>query len=658
MENYKRKAIELIMGLAVSEKKNPSVIPYTPAKTAASESEKKTLRRLLGGKKRKYSKTLLSLLSELEYERRANIHNIMIVKDGAVICEASHPGYDVNTFHLSHSMSKTVTAIAFGILSDEGRISKDERIADIFPEVPYSDKRFADMTLEHLLTMRSGVPFAEAGTVTEDKWTETFFASELSFAPGESFSYNSMNSYILAKAICRITKSNLCDIIYEKLFAPLGIENYLWELSPEGTEKGGFGLYLSAESYAKIGIMLLGGGIYDGKRILSEEFVREMTRAHSVTEEGKSGFNYGYHIWTDKSSKGFLLNGMLGQDVYISPEQGVVVSLNSGNNELFSDSPTLEIIKKYIPSLKDGAYSTKEEYKALKKKIRTFFERRHIIRPKEKKTSLLSFLHLKNPTPFDENWQPLLGTYAFPDNNAGILPAFVSVFQNNYIGGIEKIALERRKDELVLTSTEGGIAYEIPVGIYDFAKSVIDFKGEKYIVRAIGEAMEDENRVPVYKIELIFPELPNSRLIKITHAPEGIRVRMSETPNQNVAVKFISSFLEGSKFSFAFGIFEKKMGEDFISKKLASLFNPELFGTDTAIEGWENIIALKNSELAEKREGENKFVKSIISKFTAEEKPEKKKDEEPKQAGFLAKAISSLFSKFAAPLANEEEKRE
>ncbi len=645
MENFKKKAIELLMGLAVNEKKNPAVVPYIPAKLSSSANEKKSLQRRLGGPKRKYSRTLTMLLRELEYERRANIHNIMIIKNGEVICEASHPGYDTNVYHLAHSMSKTVTALAIGFLADEGKLDINQRVADIFPEISYKDHRFSSITVEHLLTMRSGVSFAELGSVTETRWTDAFFSSELSFAPGESFAYNSMNSYILGKIVTRITKRRLSDFLREKLFEPLDIDNYLWEIGPEGTEKGGFGLYLSCESFAKIGLMLLGCGSYNGRRIISQDFVSLMTRTHSYAPLEKGGFNYGYHIWTSRDSSDFLLNGMLGQNVLVSPENNVVVSINAGNNELFQDSPALEIIKKYISSLSEDSYATRAEFYSLKNRIKTFFVRRHWVRPKQKIRSVSTLLRLRDSKPFDECWNPVLGSYAFPENNSGILPLFISVMQNNYIGGIEKISLQRRKNTLLFTSVEGGIAYEIPVGLYGFEESIINFKGEKYIVRAIGEAMEDEDRNPVYKIELIFPELPNTRMIKITHAPEGIRVRLSESPNQRVADRFISSFTEGGKLGFAMGLIEKKIGEDFISKRLTSLFNPDLSGIDTRISGWESIIEAVNREICEKRESDNKFVKSFIGKFIGDEKEEKPKEEKPKSGGFLAKAISALFSK-------------
>ena len=145
MENFKKKAIELVMGLAITEKKDPSVVPFVPAKLTVSGNEKKYFRRKIGGASHKYSARLSELISRLEGERAANVHSIMVIKDNEVILEASAPGYSTNTAHLAHSMSKTVCAIAIGMLYDEGKLSLDEHVVDFFPEIPFADIRFADI---------------------------------------------------------------------------------------------------------------------------------------------------------------------------------------------------------------------------------------------------------------------------------------------------------------------------------------------------------------------------------------------------------------------------------------------------------------------------------------------------------------------------------
>ncbi len=643
MENFKKRAIELVLGLAITEEKMPSVIPYEAAKTACSQSEKKYFRRRIGGKKKKYAKVLADLLVALEKEKRANVHNIMIIKDGEVICEASHPGYDVNTFHLAHSMSKTVTGLAIGLLIDEGKLSLDTPIVDIFPEYTYRDERFPEITVEHLLTMRSGVPFSELGTVTESHWTEAYFSSILNFKPGDEFEYNSINSYILAEAVARLSGESLTEYLDERVFSPLGITNYFWEKGPELIEKGGFGLYMSCESFAKIGVLLLNGGVFEGKRIISAEWIKASTSLQAIVPEEKGSFNYGYHIWVSRASSSFCLNGMCGQNVWICPTNNIVVSVNAGNNELFQDSPALEIILRYLSTLPtDEKLPTYRDLRVLKYIQKHFFEGRHWIRPAQVKRGISYFLGLRDRRPIDPLWNDVLGIYSFPDNNTGVLPLFVRTMQNNFLGGIEYFELRREEEELIFVSHEGGVGYELPIGLYDYAESIVDFDGEHYIVRAFGEAMEDEDRNPVYKIELLFPELPNTRMIKITKTPTGIRVRMSENPNHKIADSFIATMSTGGTIGFAMGILEKRAGEDFIERKLRDVFNPELFGIDTRISGWENIIAAENQAIAERHERSGKLIKTMVNKFITEKEPPKPK---PQTKSFLQRAIGAIMAR-------------
>ena len=324
------------------------------------------------------------MLKALEKDKRVNVHSLICVKDGEVICECSHPGYSVNTWHLSHSMSKTVTGIAVGMLVCDGAISEDTRLVDLFPEMQYKDAQFEKITVKHLLTMTTGVRFSEAGSVTESKWTEAFFSSSCAFEPGSEFAYNSMNSYILARIVVRLSGKSLTEFLDERLFRPLHITNRFWEVSAEGVEKGGWGLYLSAESWAKIGYMMLSGGTFEGKRILSERWVFESHKRHVKTPDSIGHFDYGYQMWSSSKGTDYLFNGMLGQNVWICPDNNIVVAILSGNNEMFQNSPARAIIEQYLSidltnDLSESCFSG--DTLDLRRAENHFFESRHWIRP-------------------------------------------------------------------------------------------------------------------------------------------------------------------------------------------------------------------------------------------------------------------------------------
>ena len=283
MESYKKKVITLISNLLLEYRADPTVVPHYPAKTEIMRRDRHPLPHGSPEAHGIPASSIISLLSALENEPSVNLHSIVITRDGVVIAEASAPGYDATLPHLSHSMSKTVTGMLIESLMDSGEVALGSRVIDFFPEITPRDERLYKLTVEHLLTMSSGVSFAEVGAVSGAEWIRDFFDSELVFAPGEEFLYNSMNSYVLMQIADRIAKKNGIDaaeLLKRRIFEPMGIKNSYWERSPEGVPKGGWGLYLSCESWARLGIMMMQGGVYNGKRILSE---RAVNRATSVS---------------------------------------------------------------------------------------------------------------------------------------------------------------------------------------------------------------------------------------------------------------------------------------------------------------------------------------------------------------------------------------
>lgn len=590
---WKMKAVELIIGLAFTNKPNPSVVPYSPSKTEISEYEAKHFHRTTPERRGVSSKRIYDMLSAIEENEAANVHNIMILKDGEVISECSHPGYDINIRHLSHSMSKTLTGMAIGLLICDGALSLKTRLVDIFPEYKYTDKRFESITVHTLLNMTTGNPFSEAGVVTENEWTRAFFESRLSFAPGSDFAYNSMNSYILARIAVRISGMSLESLIESRIFSPMGIKNFFFEVGPEGVEKGGWGVHLSAESWAKLGVMMLSGGVFEGKRILPRAWVAKSTSTQMKVPESVGDYNYGYQLWVHRKSNSFLFNGMLGQNVWVCPRNNIVVAVSCENNELFQKSAVLEIIERYL----SGNISSDPYYRnaltILREKESNFFKSRMWITPKPEKKGLTYKLGLRSRTPFDNNFSKILGTYTFTQNNQGILPVFIRAMQNNFTGGIESITFERQGERLFFISREGGVNYRLEVGIYGFRTTVLNFNGEKYIVRTLGEAYLNEDGHHVYKLYLVFPEMPNSRSIKFTFGEDGrMLMKMSENPNEKIAEPLIEGiYATNPKFAFAVKMLERRLGDRFINRKLEWVFAPVLIGAGTHSKKYTDILA-------------------------------------------------------------------
>ncbi len=661
MEKWKKRSVELLTSIIFGRGEgSTSVVPYYPQKTAVSVSEYGYFERSTPEEHGISSKRIYNLLAALESEERSNVHSIMILKDGEVISECAAPGYSVSSWHLSHSMSKTVTGLAVGMLVDDGVLEVGMRLVDLLPGYEYKDKRFADITLHHLLSMTAGVSFSEAGSVTDDAWCESFFSSSMKFAPGTKFLYNSMNSYILAKIVTKVTGKSFCDFLDERLFSPLGITSYLWEKGPEGIEKGGWGLYLSPESWAKIGLTVLSGGSFEGKRIISEEWIERSTAAHAVSPRGEGDFNYGYHVWVGRNNDEVLFNGMLGQNVWICPKNRIVAVVFSGNNEIFQDSPTLGIIRRYLGSgLGDTLH--KRDVRALRERERRFFATRSYVRPLERKRGFLYRLGAKPDMPFDERLSDITSRFVFARNGETILPLFVRAMQNNLDTGIEEISFERYSDLLFMNVKEGGESYRIELGLYGYEETVINMRGELYAVKAMAEARTGPDGRLEYFIELVFPELPNKRQIKVVRlAKDRALFTLSEIPDNKIVDALIARAMEqNGALGFVVGLLERRFGRGFINEKVRRTFSPTLVGADSAV-FWYNGIVEEENLLAAEQSRAIRLLRAVVDRFFTEgdvsdaDEPEGEVSAEKKRPSIIGELIRIYRSTAASR--NKEEK--
>ncbi len=617
MENWQVRALNLLLGLGKPNETSPGVIDYAPAKTKISGNEHPYFKRSSPERHNMSSRRLCSMLFELEADENSNVHSVMVIKDGAVISECSHPAYDVNTWHLSHSMSKTITGMAIGMLYDRGLISLDTPVVEFFPEIKYKDKRFKNIRVKHLLSMSTGIGFNEVGSVTDSDWTEAFFGSSMLFDAGEDFAYNSMNSYILARIVCRVSGQSLCEFLEKRLFAPLHITNYFWEKSPEGVEKGGWGVYLSPESWAKLGLMMLNLGRFEGRRILSGDWVRMMTSAHAMPNSRSGDFAYGYHVWVNKHNDEFLFNGMLGQNVWVCPRNNIVVVVTAGNSEMFQNSSTMSIIRKHLGGDIDDVPDARA-LRSLRGMEKEFFESRRYARPLKKRRSITDILGITTPNRFDTAWDALLNkTYVLRTNHVGLLPLFVRCMQNNLEAGIRSFHFERVAEALMLTVIEGGSAYTLEVGIYEYKFTTLDFRGEKYIVGVMGHATDDEYRHAVYQLEFAFPELPNTRKIKISIIDtERVLVSFSEEPDNRIIQGLFEVFpVTNPRVGMVIDLLETKIGDNFMSSKIEDVFHPSFVCADIRSRNYHSIMQAEERR-AKERTNLMKTLSSIVERLT------------------------------------------
>lgn len=255
---------------------------------------------------------------------------------------AWHPYYQNTDLHTMQSVTKSVTALLVGIAVDEGYIKSVNLPAMSFfksYKTGSTDPRRASMTVEDLLTMQSGIEWDEESYDEADNscilmeasedWIQFVLDNPMDRQPGEQFEYNSGASVLLGKIVREATGKRIDKWAEEKLFAPLGIKEYYWKITPKGEVDTEGGLYLSTHSLAKIGYLMMHDGQWNDQQIISKESAMQSLKPH-VDFNGTQG--YGYQWWVQEHQNGstnvFAGNGYGGQFLVCAPAQDLLVVFN------------------------------------------------------------------------------------------------------------------------------------------------------------------------------------------------------------------------------------------------------------------------------------------------------------------------------------------
>lgn len=528
-----------------------------------------------------------ALLRELDASKDTEMHHFMALRHGKVICECNFAPYPKGMWHITHSMCKSITGMAIGMLIEEEKLKLDENIYDIFPDhINAFSKIFRPViTVENLLTMTSGITFNESGIVSGNDWLGSFLNASVNGKPGTEFQYNSLNTYVLSAIVTKRTGETLTEYLTPRLFGPLGITKYYWETCPKGITKGGWGLFLCAEDMAKLGQLYLQRGKWNGQQLVSEYWIEISTARHLKTQNDTYG--YGYQLWMEQRPGSFEYNGMLGQNVIIYPDMDMVLVTNAGNKEMFQDCIMLNIIRKYFPVNYHPADVLPENplsYSLLKRlcgelengennnrstSLRGGWKRNVVSRRKhsDKKYSYRISAAVDRPSDHHSFMRAVSGrTYVMEQQNIGIAPLFVQVFHNNMTDGISEISFTYDAGNFYVSFTEGEVIHKLPVGFGRAADGCVDLHGEHYLVATLGEFARDENDIPVLKLEITFIEECVKRKAHIFfHEDNGIEIRWNETPGKKMILAGLSSITEELSGNF---LYNSLLGDHNITTEL------------------------------------------------------------------------------------------
>ena len=316
-------------------------------------------------------------LHDLIEKNQPNICQVTAYKNNKKVYSDVWNNYKENDCVHIMSATKSIISLLIGISVDKGQIkSIDDKVLDYFPEykVKRGEKTIQDITIKHLLMMRApykckGDPWSKV--CSSDNWTY----SSLDFLGGRKgitneFNYQTVCLHILSGILFKATNMKTVEYANKYLFEPLGIKehvNYfaetaeehknftidkkpkgnIWFSDTQGLGTPGYGLCMSADDMARIGVLCINKGMYNNKQIVSTKWIEEMTKPERVESKSFRGMMYGYLWWIiDPEKKIYAAIGNSGNVIYINNYNNVVISVASYFKPTIFDR--VDFIQKYI----------------------------------------------------------------------------------------------------------------------------------------------------------------------------------------------------------------------------------------------------------------------------------------------------------------------
>jgi CubicO group peptidase (beta-lactamase class C family) len=292
---------------------------------------------------------LAEMLTAIQ-EQHLNLHSLLVIRNGYLVSETYFGSYQQDTRHETYSVTKSFVATLIGIAIDKGYIDGvDQRIVDFFPQRTLAnlDTQKEDMTLEDVLTMRSGLDWQEGDAAYGEMyrspdWVQFMLDKPMAIAPGSQFNYCSGCSHLLSAIVQQTTGMNTRDFAEEYLFKPLGILNAVWDTDAARIPIGGWGLQITPRDMAKLGYLYLQDGQWGGQQIVSAKWVEEATKGHTQAEDE---WGYGYQWWTYPPLEAYAAWGLYGQTIFVIPGSDLVVVTTA---EMDNDDEITGLVEKYI----------------------------------------------------------------------------------------------------------------------------------------------------------------------------------------------------------------------------------------------------------------------------------------------------------------------
>lgn len=297
---------------------------------------------------------LVERLGENLRATNPRVRAVAVVRQGKLVAEYYRDDTRPDTpLHVA-SVTKSVMSLLIGIAIEEKLFAGvDEKAEHFFPELKGEgiDPRLRDLTLRHMLTMTLGFDAEADRYPVYSVDGMAALRRPMAHAPGIAFSYDNWGSHLVSIALARRACVSAEEYAKKRLFGPLGITEYYWGRHPDGNSHGAYQLHLTARDMAKIGELVLRGGDWRGRRIVSAAWIADSTRAQNAGGP-PVGSPYGYLWWMARTRSGapaFFAAGYGGQFIYVVPALDLVIAISTVPDGRRSDTTFVrEII---IPSI-------------------------------------------------------------------------------------------------------------------------------------------------------------------------------------------------------------------------------------------------------------------------------------------------------------------
>ncbi|WP_052487388.1 serine hydrolase domain-containing protein [Gordoniibacillus kamchatkensis] len=305
----------------------------------------------------------------IEAFRERQVRSVAVVRNGCLVAEHYSEGTGADKPQNMYSVTKSITSALAGIaLADRKLKSVDQRLADFFPELNKHPLK-SQIRIKHLLSMTSGLEWADDRNQSSEAmmyspdWIRTVLEQPQQYPPGSKYNYSNGDAHLMSAVLHKATGQPLLDYAKSRLFAPLGITNVLWNSDPQGYSIGAWAMALTLRDMAKIGLLYLKGGLWEGRTVIPKRWIREslMKRAWLNYPDGSQG-GYGYFWWLKPLAPGlvqgqtkqydtFYAAGSFGQRIFVVPALQLIVAATAYSSDVEMPEQLLNGIIQAIKSV-------------------------------------------------------------------------------------------------------------------------------------------------------------------------------------------------------------------------------------------------------------------------------------------------------------------